>query len=54
MAAKGEEIVPEPQPGLVLGAGQYDANINHVQLLSGDWWKPMSDAEAEAFIDGRF
>jgi prevent-host-death family protein len=47
------ELVPARQRGLALGAGQHDANINHEALAQGDWWKPMSDEDAEAFIDGR-
>jgi prevent-host-death family protein len=47
------ELVPARQRGLVLGAGQHDANIHHDVLARNDWWKPMSDADAQAFIDGR-
>jgi prevent-host-death family protein len=24
-----------------------------IQVLDPDWWKPMSDEETEAFLDGR-
>jgi prevent-host-death family protein len=24
-----------------------------IQILDLDWWKPMSDAEADAFVEGR-
>jgi prevent-host-death family protein len=47
------ELVPARQRGLVLGAGQHDANINHEALARNDWWKPLSDEDAEAFVDGR-
>ena len=47
------ELVPARQQGLVLGAGQDDANINRDLVARSDWWKPMSDREVEAFLDGQ-
>jgi prevent-host-death family protein len=25
-----------------------------IQILDPDWWKPMTDAEVDAFIEGRY
>ena len=25
-----------------------------IKIIDPDWWKPMSDEEAEAFIEGRY
>lgn len=47
------ELVPARQQGLVLGAGQDDANINRDLVARNDWWRPMSDGEVEAFLDGQ-
>jgi prevent-host-death family protein len=47
------ELVPARQRGLVLGAGQHDANINRDLVVRTDWWKPMSDKEVEAFLNGQ-
>jgi len=47
------ELVPARQQGLVLGAGQDDANINRDLVARNDWWRPMSDREVEAFLDGQ-
>jgi len=47
------ELVPARQQGLVLGAGQDDANINSDLVARNDWWRPMSDREVEPFLDGR-
>jgi prevent-host-death family protein len=40
--SKGDE--KEPQFGTLRG---------RIVINDPDWWKPMSDEEAEAFIDGR-
>ena len=45
------ELVPARQRGLVLGAGRHDPDVN--PAAGDDWWQPMSDEEAEAFLDGR-
>ena len=46
-------IVPLDRRGLVLGSGKNDSNINREVLAKDDWWKPMTDDEADAFIEGR-
>lgn len=46
-------IVPVKRPGLVLGSALKDPNINRAALAKDQWWKPMSDKEAGAFVDGR-
>ena len=47
------ELVPARQQGLVLGAGQDDANINRDLVARNDWWRPMSDREVKAFLNGQ-
>ena len=47
------ELVPARQRGLVLGAGQHDANINRDLVARSDWWKPLSDNEVEALLNGQ-
>ena len=47
------QIVPVQRRGLVLGSAMDDRNINHAALERDDWWKPMSEEETGAFIDGR-
>ena len=44
-------IVPIEQPGLVLGSGIGDPNVN--PDAGNDWWRPMTDEEADAFLEGR-
>jgi prevent-host-death family protein len=46
-------IVPLDRRGLVLGSENDDSNINREVLAKDDWWKPMTDDEADAFIEGR-
>jgi prevent-host-death family protein len=47
------ELVPVRHRGIVLGAGKHDTKINHTALVQGDWWKPMSDEEVDAFLSDR-
>lgn len=49
-AREGETVV-RPFP---LGAGQHDPNIDPEALANDDWWRPMTDDEVEAFLDGRY
>jgi prevent-host-death family protein len=44
-------IVPLEQPGLVLGAAKGDPNVN--PQAGNDWWRAMTDDEADAFLEGR-
>jgi prevent-host-death family protein len=46
-------LVPMRRPGLVLGSGKEDPNINREVLSRDDWWQPMTDEEAEAWYEGR-
>ena len=46
------ELVPARQRGLLLGAGRHDPDINPA-AADDEWWQPMTDEEAEAFLDGR-
>lgn len=42
------EVVPARKHGIPLGAGRHDTNTT-----SNDWWKAMTDEEAEAFYEGK-
>ncbi len=46
-------IVPVEKRGLVLGSGRNDSNINPDVLAKDDWWQPMTDEEADRFVEGR-
>ena len=48
------ELVPARRRAFPLGAGRNDPNVNREALASDEWWQPMSDEEAEAFLDGRY
>jgi prevent-host-death family protein len=48
------ELVPARKRPFPLGAGRNDPAINREALASDDWWRPMTDEEAEAFLDGRY
>jgi prevent-host-death family protein len=48
------ELVPARRRPFPLGAGRNDPNINLKALSSDDWWRPMTEEEAEAFLDGRY
>jgi prevent-host-death family protein len=45
------QLVPARQQGLVLGSGVGDPNYN--PDAPDDWWQPMTDEEAAAFLEGR-
>jgi prevent-host-death family protein len=45
------ELVPARKRGLVLGSGIGDPNYR--PDAPDDWWRPMTDAEVEAFYQGR-
>jgi len=45
------ELVPARARGLVPGAGKNDPSVN--PNPDPDWWKAMTDDEADAFLDGR-
>lgn len=48
------EPVPAQRRSFPLGAGRGDAAINAAALASDEWWRPMTDAEYEDFLEGRF
>ena len=48
------ELVPARKRPVPLGAGRNDPNINPGALHSDDWWRPMTDEEVEAFLEGRY
>jgi prevent-host-death family protein len=47
------ELVPARGREFPLGIGRNDPGINRDALRSDEWWKPMSDEEVDAFLDGR-
>jgi prevent-host-death family protein len=48
------ELVPARRRPFPLGAGRNDPNLNRAALESDEWWRPMTDEEVEAFLDGRY
>jgi prevent-host-death family protein len=48
------ELVPARKRPFPLGAGRDDPAINQEALASNEWWRPMTDEEVEAFLDGRY
>lgn len=32
---------------------KFDSLKGEIEILAPDWWKPMTDEEVEAFLDGR-
>jgi prevent-host-death family protein len=47
------ELVPARKRSFPMGAGRNDPLINHEALRKDDWWRPMTDEEVEAFLEGR-
>lgn len=47
------ELIPARKRPFPLGAGRNDPHINAAALPGDDWWRPMTDDEVEAFLDGR-
>jgi prevent-host-death family protein len=47
------EIVPFQRKSLKLGAGAGDPLVNPAVLEKDEWWKPMTDQEADDFLEGR-
>jgi prevent-host-death family protein len=45
------ELVPARKHGLTLGAGRHDPVVNASALTNDEWWQPMTDEEAEAFLE---
>jgi prevent-host-death family protein len=48
------ELVPARRRPFPLGSGHHDPDINRTAINSDDWWRPMTDEEVEAFLDGRY
>jgi len=48
------ELVPARKRPFPLGAGRHDPAINQEALASDEWWRPMTDKEVEAFLDGLY
>ncbi len=48
------ELVPARKRPFPLGAGREDPDINAEALNSDESWKPMTDEEVDAFLDGRY
>ena len=48
------ELVPARKRPFPLGAGRDDPAINQEALASDEWWRPMTDEEVDAFLDGRY
>jgi prevent-host-death family protein len=48
------ELVPAQRRPFPLGAGRHDPDINPEAIASDEWWRPMTDEEVDAFMDGRY
>lgn len=48
------QLIPAHKRPFPVGAGRHDPAINQDVLANDDWWRPMTDEEAEAFLDGRY
>ena len=48
------ELVPARKRPFPLGAGRKDPHLNREALKNDAWWQPMTDKEAEDFIEGRY
>lgn len=46
------ELVPFQRKRLILGSGKDDPNVDR-NALAGNWWRAMSDEEADDFYEGR-
>ncbi|MBV8969539.1 MAG: type II toxin-antitoxin system prevent-host-death family antitoxin [Verrucomicrobia bacterium] len=47
------ELVPARKRAFPLGLGRNDSHINREFLLADEWWRPMSEEELAAFLEGR-
>ncbi len=48
------ELIPARRRPFPLGAGVSDPDINPEALHTDEWWRPMTDEEVEAFLDGGY
>ena len=47
------ELVPARKRAFPLGLGRNDSHINREFLLADEWWRPISEEELAAFLEGR-
>jgi len=47
-----DELVPAPKQPFPLGAGCNDPLINWEALNNDHWWRPMTEEEVDAFLEG--
>ena len=47
------ELVPARRRSFPLGAGRNDPHIKPEALRDENWWRPMTDEEVDAFLQGR-
>jgi len=48
------EVVPARKRPFPLGAGRDDPLINSEVLRNDEWWRPMTEEDVEAFLEGRY
>lgn len=48
------ELVAARKRAFPLGAGRNDPDVNRDTLWNDEWWRPMTDEEVEAFLEGRY
>lgn len=46
------ELAPARKRPFPVGAGRADPQVNYEALASDEWWRPLSDEEVDAFLDG--
>ena len=47
------ELVPARKRAFPLGAGRKDPHLNRAAFKNDAWWQPMTDQEAEDWIEGK-
>ncbi|MDX1980834.1 MAG: type II toxin-antitoxin system prevent-host-death family antitoxin [Bryobacteraceae bacterium] len=48
------ELVPARRRPFPFGIGRNDPSLNPEALASDEWWRPMTDEEYDAFLEGRY
>ncbi len=48
------ELMPARKRSFPLGVGRNDPHLNPAALGNDAWWQPMTDKEAEDFLEGRY
>ena len=48
------ELVPARKRRFPSGVGRHDPAINREALSTDEWWRPMTDDEVDAFLEGRY